>query len=145
MKVLPLAHGCKYDVWVVCDEDGSCQVLETLAEVKKEHPDLVETITAILDIVPDEGPPLDGYRAKMLYRDLLYEFKANKDVHRKHLGLRIAFFFDTFFGGPVVVCTNAFLKHGSSTPAAALDAAQLLRARYFDERDELEFVTEVTT
>lgn len=144
MKVLPLARGCKYDVWVICDEDDSCQVFKTLAEVRKEHPDLVETITAVLDMVPDEGPPLDGYRAKMLYRDVLYELKATKTVRRKQLGLRIAFFFDEFCGGPVVVCSNAFLKYGSSTPDADLDTAQVLRLRYFEERDELEFVTEVT-
>jgi len=147
MKVLHLAKGRKYYVWAMCDDDDSCQVLETLKAVNMEHPDLVETITAILyEVVPDEGPPLDGYRAKMLHRDILYELKADKDVtRRKHVGLRIAFFFDDFSDGPVVVCTNAFCKHGSSTPETDLDTVLVLRARYFEEKDELEFVTEVPT
>ena len=138
MKVLHLAAGRKHDVWAMCGDDGTCQVLEVLRAVPDEHRDLVETVLALLyEVTPTDGPPLhDPRRAKMLYRDLVYELKADKDLpRRKHLGLRIAFFFD----GPIIVCTNAFLKSGG-TPQAALDTALLERARYYEERHEREFV-----
>lgn len=141
MKVAHLETGDKYDVWVICNEDDSCPVLDVLAKAKTEHPDLVEPIMALLlEVVPNEGPPLhDPRRAKVLYRDLLYELKADIDVSRRlHIGLRVAFFFD----GPVVVCAHAFHKTGSSTPENELDLALLERARYFEHRHELEFVTE---
>jgi hypothetical protein len=144
MKVLHLEEGCKYYVWAMCGEDGSCQVMEELRRVRAEHPDLVDTILALLlEITPNEGPPLDDpYRAKMLYRDRLYELKADKEIaRRKRLGLRIAFFFDNYHGGPVVICTNAFCKTGS-TPQECLDLAETERARYYGEKDDLEFVTE---
>ena len=143
MKVLHLAPGRKCDVWALCEEDDTCRVLETLKTVRREHPDLVETILALLlEEVPNDGPPLaDPYRAKRLYRDL-YELKADKAItRREHIGLRIAFFFDFF--DRVVICAHAFCKRGSSTPQADLDFALRERARYFEEKDELEFVTEV--
>ncbi len=143
MKVLHLAQGRKYDVWAMCDDDENCPVLETLTAARLEHPDLVETITALLlEEVPNGGPPLhDPRRAKRLYRDLLYELKADKDISRRgHVGLRIVFFFDGFLDGEVVVCTNAFHKTGSSTPEADLERALRERARYFAEKGELEFV-----
>ncbi len=143
MKVLHLAPGRKYDVWAMCDEDEFCQVVETLKRVHVEHSDLVETISALLfEEVPKEGPPLhDPLRAKMLYRDILYELKATKTVNRKHLGLRIVFFFDSsLVGGPVVVCTNAFCKSGGATPADALDLALTERSRYFAEKRQMEIL-----
>jgi hypothetical protein len=145
MKVMVLAEGRKYDVWGMCTDDERCQVLELLPEVGEEHPDLVSTMMALLrGVVPDEGPPLyDEFRAKMLYRDVLFELKADKDLpRRKHLGLRVAFFFvNEFTGGPVVVCTNAFTKHGSSTPQEYIDYALSERSRFYQEIDELEFVS----
>jgi hypothetical protein len=141
MKVLHLATGRKYYVWAVCDDEGSCQVLETLKAVNMEHPDLVGSILALLyEVVPHEGPPFhDPRRAKWLYRDLLAELKADKDVtRREHAGLRLVFFIDEFHGGPVIVCTNAFSKSGGSTPEECLDFALRERARYFEEKSELE-------
>lgn len=145
MKVLHLAHGRKYDVWALCNDDEVCQVLEALQRISAEHSDLIATITALLlEVVPNEGPPLDDpRRAKRLFRDLLYELKADKDISRRqHVGIRIAFFFDEFYGGDVVICTNAFPKTGTNTPEEALDMALRERARYFEEKDHLEFVTE---
>jgi hypothetical protein len=139
MKVLHLTKGRKYDIWAMCSDDDTCQVLEFLRAVPVEHTDLVETIAALLyEVAPHEAPPLDDpRRAKMLYRDLIYELKADKDLpRRKHLGLRIAFFFD----GSVLICTNAFLK-SRGTPQAELDKALLERARYYEGKHELEFVT----
>jgi hypothetical protein len=143
MKVLYLAPGRKYDVWALCNEEEVCQVLEELQRIGGQHPDLVEAIMALLlEVVPNDGPPLDDpRRAKRLYRNLLYELKVDKDISRReHVGIRVAFFFDVFYGGEVVVCTNAFPKTGSSTPEGELDTALRERARYFEERDNLEFI-----
>lgn len=143
MKVLLLAEGGKYDVWALCGNDDSCQVLEVLKLVRAEHPDLVDAITAHLyESVPEQGPFLDGIRGKMLYRDILFELKEDKSLGRRaRIGLRIVFFYDDEFSdGPVVVCTTAFIKHSSSTPISELDKALSLRGKYFQEKDELEFV-----
>jgi hypothetical protein len=80
MKVLHVAFGSKYSVWAMCADDGTCQVMEKLEEVSQDHLDLVEPVFALLsEVVPNEGPPLhDEYRAKMVYRDVIYELKADK-------------------------------------------------------------------
>ena len=142
MKVLLLAEGGKYDVWALCGDDDSCQVLEMLKLARVEHPDLVDAITAHLyEVVPEQGPVLDGIRGKRLYHDILFELKEDKPLRRARVGLRIVFFYDDkFSGGSVVVCTSAFIKRSSSTPNAELDKALSLRAKYFQEKDELEFV-----
>lgn len=140
MRLLHLAAGRKHVVWAICDESGGCQVLEMLMKAAAEHADLAEDMMALLlEEVPDAGPPLgDSRKAKRLYRDFLYELKADKGSGRGgRLGLRVAFFFD---GPTVVVCTNAFYKSSSTPPdqhKAALDA----RLTYFEakERGELEF------
>src|SRR5215213_11237852 len=132
MKVAHLETGDKYAVWSMCNEDDTCPVIEVLKEVSAEHPDLVATITAMLfEEVPDKGPPLDDpLRAKALYYDLLYELKADKDVaRRKHLGLRVAFFEDTFDDGPVIICAHAFLK-SRGTPDRDVQVALAERSRY---------------
>ena len=138
MKVLHVAFGSKYYVWAICAEDGTCQVMEKLAEVSRDHLDLVEPILALLrEVVPNEGPPLhDEYRAKMVFRDIIYEFKADKMVNREHLGLRIMFFFSDI--DQAVVCTNAFTKSGS-TPLEELENALCERSRFYEEHDLLEF------
>jgi hypothetical protein len=139
MKVLHLAQGRKYTVWALCDDDETCQVMETLTKVRMEHPDLVETmLPLLLEVVPNDGPPLeDRRRAKMVYRNVLYELKADKYVaRRQHFGLRVIFFLD----GAVVVCAHAFCKSGG-TPQESLDIALAGRARYFEEKGNLEFVT----
>src|SRR3712207_5895599 len=122
MKVLHVEAGSKYYVWAMCDDDGTCQVMEKLEEIRGDHLDLVEPILALLyEVVPNEGPPLyDEYRAKMVYRDKIFELKADKTTNRDHLGLRIMFFFSDH--EPVVVCTNAFTKSGN-TPPEQLDIA----------------------
>jgi hypothetical protein len=139
MKVLHLAPGSKYDLWVMCEDDDTCQVMEFLEGVSAEHPDLVEAIVVLFDVIPNEGPPLDDpRRAKMLYRNIIFELKADKDLpRREHLGLRVAFFFD----GSVIVCTNAFFK-SRGTPEEELEQALLERSRYYEGKDELEFVLE---
>ena len=141
MKVLHLAHGRKFYVWAICDDSGACQVMEMLMKAQEEHGDLVDAILPLLtEEVPNNGPPLeDPRRAKVLYRDILYELKADKHLpHRKRLGLRVTFFFD----GPVVVCANAFYKDSSSTPPDALEKALEERARYLQGKEELEFLEE---
>ena len=141
MKVLHLRSGRKYAVWAMCDDDETCQVLETLKSVGREHSDLVEAISALLfEEVPDQGPPFhDSLRAKMLYRDILFELKATKVIERAPVGLRIAFFIDNeYFDGPVVICTNAFFKRGTSTPGESLTLALMERARYFSEKNQME-------
>lgn len=144
MKVLYVASGRKYDVWAMCSEDDTCQVMETLQEISRDHRDLVEPLLVLLmEVVPNEGPPLhDEYRAKVVYRDLIYELKADKTTPtRKHLGLRVMFFFSPY--EQVVVCTNAFCKSGN-TPPELLDIALRERARFHEEHDHLEFVTRET-
>jgi hypothetical protein len=138
MKVLHVAHGRKFDVWAMCGEGGECQVMDTLLEVSREHPDLATPIAVLLnEVVPHEGPPLhDEYRAKMVYHGLLYELKSDKTVGRKHLGLRVLF----FFHGEIIVCTNAFLKSGN-TSQDVVDLALYERTRFHEEYDSLEFVT----
>ena len=138
MKVLHVAFGHKYYVWALCDEDGTCQVMEKLKEVSRDHRDLVEPILALLnEVVPNEGPPLhDEYRAKRVYRDIIYELKADKTKNRNHFGMRVLFFFSSL--EPVVVCTNAFSKSGN-TPPEELDLALRERARFYEEHDQLEF------
>jgi hypothetical protein len=148
MKVLFLAGGRKYDVLALCDDDDTCQVLDMLRAADRDHPDLVARMTAHLyQMVPDQGPQLDGYRGKELYDDFLYELREEKNVGRgKYVGLRLAFFFDhSYHGGSVIVCTNAFYKLGSSTPEPELTRALTLRAEYLQNRDELEWITELRT
>jgi phage-related protein len=146
MKVAHLAPGRKFDVWVLCADDDTCPVLDVLAQARAEHPDLTDTIMALrLEEVPNEGPPLDDpRRAKVLFRDILYEVKADQDITRKlHVGLRVAFFYDCF-DKPVIVYAHAFRKSGSSTPEADLDTALEKRSTYFEHKHEnkLEFMTE---
>jgi hypothetical protein len=132
MRLLHLAAGHKYVVWAVCD-GNACQVLDMFMKVQEEHPDLAEDMGALLfEVVPKVGPPLDdSRRAKRLYRDILYELKANKLVGGgKQLGFRVAFFFD---GPSLIVCTNAFYK-AQSTPQAALNLALGEQARYFEAK-----------
>src|SRR3712207_5785959 len=136
MKVLHVAFGRKYYVWAMCADDGTCQVMEKLEEVSRDHLDLVEPILALLsEVVPNEGPPLhDEYRAKMVYRDVIYELKADKTISGDHLGLRIMFFLSDH--EPVVVCTNAFTKSGT-TPPEQVETALLERSRFYEDHDNL--------
>lgn len=112
--------------------------MEKLEEVSEDHLDLVEPVLALLhEVVPNEGPPLDDeYRAKMVFRDTIYELKADKTVNREHLGLRVMFFFSD--SDQAVVCTNAFTKSGN-TPPEELDTALCERSRFYEEHDQLEF------
>ena len=71
-------------------------------------------------------------RAKPL-RDGICEFRSWQKTRRRRrivrLGLRVLFFLD----GASIVCTNAFVKFGS-TPEAELAEAVRLRFLYFEEK-----------
>jgi len=141
MKLLHLAAGRKHVLWAVCDEGGECQVLETLlmaSEEGGERAALAEDIMALaFEEVPNNGIPDDPRRVKNLYREILYELKADRGNGKQHEGLRIAFFFE---GPKVLICTNAFYK-GNSTPPRAHEKALSERQRYLEakERGQLEF------
>lgn len=147
MRLIQLAAGRKYGVWAVCDEmdDETCQVLEMLlVRVLEEHPDLQEMMTPLLfEEVPNEGPPFDDpRRAKRLYREILWELKADKGSGTKnHIGLRIAFFFDDTEPDQII-CTNAFYKQ-ENTPQQELDKALAERARYFTDKSNHRLVPEL--
>lgn len=141
MRLVHLAVGRKHVVWAVSDENGGCQVLDMLIRAMDEYPGLTDAMMALLlEVVPDTGPPFeDPRRAKRLYRDLLYELKADQDLgRRQHLGLRVVFFFDDE-DATRIVCTNAFYKE-RATPQHELELALLERARYFEakRRNQLE-------
>jgi phage-related protein len=115
-------------------------------QARIDHPDLADTIMALLlEEVPNEGPPLDDpRRAKRLFRDILYEVKADKGTRKLHVGLRVAFFYDCF-DKPVIICAHAFRKSGgSNTPETDLDRALERRSTYFEHKQEnkLEFMIE---
>lgn len=135
MRLIHLAAGRKQSIWAVVGEDGRCQVLEMLlVQALEEHPDLAETMMALLfEVVPDAGPPLgDPRKAKRLYRDILFELKVDRGVGvGKHVGLRVVFFFDE---PATIICTNAFYK-SHSTPQTELDAALVQRRHYFEAKE----------
>jgi hypothetical protein len=121
-----------FSVWAVFNEEGSCQVMEKMRRVSREHQGLAQQMAAMLyEEVPDKGPPNDSRRFHELYGELIYEFLAVEFVTRTmRKGFRIACFFD----GPTVVCTNAFYKTGT-TPRDQVNLALGERERYFRDKE----------
>jgi hypothetical protein len=58
-----------FSVWAVFNEDGSCQVMEKIRRVSREHQDLAQQIVVMLyEEIPDRGPPDDHRRFGALYK-----------------------------------------------------------------------------
>ncbi|HXO26165.1 MAG TPA: hypothetical protein VOA80_02370 [Thermoanaerobaculia bacterium] len=122
-----------FSVWAVFNEEGSCQVMEKMRRVSREHQELAQQMAAMLyEEVPDKGPPNDSRRFGSLREGVVYEFKAQEYVTRtERLGFRIACFFDGAF---TIVCTNAFYKTGT-TPRDQVNLAVGERERYFRDKE----------
>jgi hypothetical protein len=80
--------------------------------------------TALRDWTPQHGPPFEVEEQAKRLRDGICEFRA-REKRQKKLP-RILFFED----GMKVICTNAFLKQGS-TPDDEIHRAIEMRDEYF--------------
>jgi hypothetical protein len=132
MKLFEVAAR-RFSVLAVYGEDGSCQVMNKMVRVSREHQELAQQMAALLyEEVPDKGPPADPMRFSSLYEGVIYELKAVEYITRnERLGLRIACFFD---GERTIICTNAFYKR-ETTPTGAVGLALRERRRYFQDKD----------
>jgi hypothetical protein len=133
MKLFDVAGlGRPFSVWAVFNEDGSCQVMEKMRRVSREHQDLAQQMAVLLyEEIPDRGPPDDHRRFGSLYEGVIYELKAHEYVTQtERLGFRIARFLD---GGFTIVCTNAFYKT-DVTPPDQVTLARAERERYFQDK-----------
>lgn len=118
----------RYSVYAVCGfpSEKDCEVEIFLLQHWGSYPTaMLHLNTVIHDWTPQYGPPYEeeAQRAKRL-RDGICEFRASQKRQRKLP--RILFFED----GMRVICTNAFLKEGS-TPQHEIERAIEIRKEYF--------------
>ncbi|HEX3552320.1 MAG TPA: hypothetical protein VIA62_03725 [Thermoanaerobaculia bacterium] len=117
----------RFSVYAVCGFPGEedCEVELFLLNNAHAYPRAMRDLSSALrHWTPQNGPPFEvEERAKRL-REGICEFRAREK--RKSKLPRILFFED----GMVVICTNAFLKTGS-TPDGEIDRAIEIRKAYF--------------
>jgi hypothetical protein len=117
----------RYSVYAVCGfpSEEECEVECFLLQYWGAYPKAMRDLNASLrGWTPQHGPPFDvEERAKRL-RDNICELRAREKRLKKQP--RILFFED----GMRVICTNAFLKAGS-TPDHQIDRAIVIRREYF--------------
>ncbi|HYX24294.1 MAG TPA: hypothetical protein VFC23_09100 [Thermoanaerobaculia bacterium] len=117
----------RFSVYAVCGfpTEEECEVELFLLNNAHSHPRAMRDLnSALRDWTPQNGPPFEvEERAKRL-RDDICEFRAREKGKSKLP--RILFFED----GMSVICTNAFLKTGS-TPDGEIGRAIEIRKAYF--------------
>lgn len=117
----------RYSVYAVCGfpTEEECEVekflLENWDSYKKSMLDLN---VALRNWTPQHGPPYEAEERAKRLRDQICEFRARE--RRLPKLPRILFFEDEMR----VICTNAFLKHGS-TPDYEIERAVEIRKEYF--------------
>jgi hypothetical protein len=128
MRLLRLARA-RWDVLAICEEDGSCQILDLLQrghrEGSKEARDKI--LSLLIESVPLEGPQLDNPTVCKPLRPLsdgLFEFRKQPKRGAKP---RVIWFFD---GETCIVCTLGFFKR-NETPERLMDQARAMKAAYF--------------
>jgi hypothetical protein len=117
----------RYQVYAVCGSptEMDCEVEQFLLQYSQSYPKAMRNLNTILrSWTPQHGPPYEvEERAKRLRGDIC-EFRAEERRQKKVP--RILFFED----GMRIICTNAFLKKGS-TPDHEIDRAVEIRREYF--------------
>jgi hypothetical protein len=123
----------RYAVYAVCGfpTDEHCEVEDFLLLYRHSYPKAVRDLNTLLrDYTPQHGPPFENDQVAKRLREGICEFKASQK--RKKKCPRILFFED----GKLIICTNAFLKDGS-TPDSEIDRAIQIRGRYFRHQPEI--------
>jgi hypothetical protein len=117
MKVVRLAVGTHWTVTALCDNDGSCPLLdflESLNDAKKQ----AKILSDLQQFVPFHTKQDWGSEFSWSLRgsDKIYEFKW---PNKKGGTSRVLWFYDT---GKIVVCCHAVLKKGD------MDEAEIRKA-----------------
>jgi hypothetical protein len=120
----------RYSVYAVCGfpTEEQCEVEIFLNQYRHSYPKAMRDLDVSIRVwTPQHGPPFEvEERAKRL-RGGICEFRARE--RRKDKLPRVLFFED----GMRIVCTNAFLKKGS-TPDEQIDRAIAIRTQYVQVR-----------
>ena len=120
MKLVRIARE-QWDVLMVADDRGRCQVLDFLMGSGQSAAQRVMLVFLRFRL-PAEGPSHNAALCKSLGNGI-FEFRRQP----KGPKLRVLFFYDD---GYRIVCTNAFCK-AERTPRAEVELARDLRRQYF--------------
>jgi phage-related protein len=109
----------RWEVVALCDQRGSCPVLDFLGGLDKSLRSLCNRMLGLLrEYVTYHGPPRSIERCRHL-EDGIWEFKTGQ--------LRVLWFYDQ---DRVIVCTHGFMKKTRKTPRREIRQAKELRERY---------------
>lgn len=125
MKLWKLAKA-RWTVYAVCDDAGSCPVLDFLASLDEA---MRRKLWAEIRLTAQRGPEKHNTQKSRKIKGYseLYELKRGA---RRGPKARILYFYRR---GMVVICTNGFTK-AERTPRDELERAEAIRVEY--ERDE---------
>lgn len=125
MKLRTIGSG-RWKVFAICDDDGSCQILDFLQNLQPES--LSRRMLSLLEQkVPANGPPHNEEISKYL-DDKILEFRKSAHDGKQ---LRVLWFYDK---GQIIICTQAFVK-AERTPPGAIDTAKDLKNKYIYARE----------
>ncbi len=109
----------RWDVVALCNERGSCPLLDFLEDLDPSLKSLRNRMLGLLrEYVTQHGPPRSKERCRHL-NDHIWEFKIGQ--------LRALWFYHQ---DRMIVCTHGFMKRTRKTPRREIQRAKRLRKQY---------------
>jgi|ERR1043165_6920193 phage-related protein len=108
---------------------GKCLIEDFLVDLKSLSPNDWKRIVSMIARTAEHGPPRDEEQCRALEGDRaegLFEFKTRG-------GVRVLWFYDR---ERIIICTHGFIKKSQKTPPGEIERAQLIKRRYFEERQK---------
>lgn len=125
MRLLRYSQGSEWTVYLYCQNDETCQILETLGACGE----IGERMLADLKTVATRSLvslQRDREFSKPIADTRLLEFRLPTS---KGATPRVSYFFDQ---NKVIVCALALLKKSNALPPQFIEASESIRKRYFD-------------